>query len=255
VPSSLSKISCEGTFASLCAVPSLAFGSPFAAVLAARWRPEDHIIVASVASSPQMAASSSSSNRSTFSPAAAGSQSWDRANTGNSWEQRLTEGAPMSGSTPRGRLDRRKLQNKPIRNNPARMVLNLILEDVMVKIEDSVRLSEMRKAKALAIESLKRDAAIFRFRQTGMITVTNAVSGNVYEVVLDKPGIHVLYERTTRQLYEKVRLAVPALPRSSSLCIWYETGSGKSLQQFPIRASVYNKVENFAGRPLFVIFK
>ena len=110
----------------------------------------------------------------------------------------------MSGPTPRGRLDRRKLQNKPIRINPARMVLNLILEDVMVKIEDSVRLSEMRKAKALAIESLKRDAAIFRFRQTGMITVTNAVSGNMYRLFLDNPGIHVFYERTIRQLYDSL---------------------------------------------------
>ena len=161
----------------------------------------------------------------------------------------------MSGSTPRGRLDRRKLQNKPIRINSARMVLNLILEDVMLKIEESVRLSKMRKAKAIASDILKRDVAIHRFRRDGRITVTNAISGNMYELVLEKPDIHDYYERTIRQLYEKVRLAVPEVPRSSSLCIWYETGSGKSLQQFPIEESAYKQVENFAGRPLFVIFK
>ena len=119
----------------------------------------------------------------------------------------------------------------------------------MLKIEDSVRLSNMRKARATASDILERDVARHRFQRDGMTTVTNAISGNMYDLVFDKT------DRTTWQLYEKVKLFEPEIPCSSSLCIWYETGSGKYLQQFLIESSAYKQVENFAGRPLFVIFK
>ena len=135
------------------------------------------------------------------------------------------------------------------------MVVNLIIEDVMLHIEESVRLSNMRKAQATAKDMLDRDIARHRFRQDGRMTVTNAVSGNTYALVFDKPNVKGKHERTTQRLYEKVKLAVPEVSHSSSLCIWYETGSGKSLQKFAIEESAFSQVENFAGRSLFALFK
>jgi hypothetical protein len=174
---------------------------------------------------------------------------------GSAAEQSPTEGTQLSGPTPKEKLNGRKLQNKPIRKSPARMVVNLIIEDVMLHIEESVRLSNMRKAQATAKDVLDRDVARHRFRQDGRMTVTNAVSGNTYALVFDKPNVKGKHERTTQRLYEKVKLAVPEVSHSSSLCIWYETGSGKSLQKFPIEESAHKQVEHFAGRPLFALFK
>ena len=164
-------------------------------------------------------------------------------------------GAPLSGTIPMGRLDRRKLQNIPLRKHPALKVLNLILEDVMLEIAESVRLSELRKARAIAIETRERDVARHRFQRDGMITVTNAVTGNMYRLFLDNPVEAPNSFVSTRQLYAVLRLTIPELPRSASLCLWYETGSGKSLRQFRIDASVSTKVENLAGRPLFVLIQ
>jgi hypothetical protein len=72
--------------------------------------------------------------------------------------------------------------------------------------------------------------------------------GSAWKDQVEAPNSFV----STRQLYTVLRLTIPKSPRSASLRLWYETGSGESLRQFRIDSSVCTKVENFAGRPLFV---
>jgi hypothetical protein len=195
-------------------------------------------------------------------------------------QMRLTvRGAPLSGTIPMGRLDRRKLKNIRLKKHPALKALDLILEGV---------------DRAIAIETRARDAARLQFRRDGILLVTNATTGNRYRVCMQnlreacalpgcdrsreyEPGcewgtavriasslMEALIQRratnapdgrnisvkkqSSRQLYLMLRLTIPKLPGSASLGLWYEEVSGESLRQVRIDASDSTRVENFAGR-------
>ena len=136
-----------------------------------------------------------------------------------------------------GRLDRRKLKNIRLKKHPALKALDLILEGV---------------DRAIAIETRARDAARLQFRRDGILLVTNATTGNRYRVCMQNPSEAPNSFVSSRQLYLMLRLTIPKLPGSASLGLWYEEVSGESLRQVRIDASDSTRVENFAGRPLFV---
>ena len=120
---------------------------------------------------------------------------------------------------------------------------------------NSITLSELRKAIAIADKPPELEAARLQFQRDKILLVTNAISGNMYRLCLDPfvetPNSFV----SARQLYAVLRLAIPQLPRSASLDLWYESGSGESLSQVRIDSSVKWKVEKLAGRPLFVVIQ
>ena len=119
----------------------------------------------------------------------------------------------------------------------------------------SITLSELRNAIAIADKPPELEVARLQFQRDKILLVTNAISSNMYRLCLgacvETPNSFV----STRQLYALLRLAIPRLPRSAWLDLWYETGSGEFLSQVRIDSSVKWKVEKLAGRPLFVVIQ
>ena len=111
-----------------------------------------------------------------------------------------------------------------------------ILEDAMLESEKRKKKKHERKEHT---ESLRRDLEIINYRQTGFISVTNAVSGQKYSVRLKHVdlaqlpnvgyGINDINAGTTKHLYAALRAALPDLRRSTSIRVWYTNDSGEDV--------------------------
>jgi hypothetical protein len=109
-----------------------------------------------------------------------------------------------------------------------------IVEDAMLTSEDSIE-DKRRDAieKEMITNELRRDWRIIKYRMNPSLSVTNPISGIVYEVLLrqidrrkvERVGYDVtlINPGTTKHAYATLRSLMPDIQRSTSIRIWYKT--------------------------------
>ena len=108
-----------------------------------------------------------------------------------------------------------------------------IVEDAMLTSEDSIE-DKRRDAleKEMITNELRRDCRIIKYRMNPSLSVTNPISGIVYEVLLrqidrrkvERVGYDVtlINPGTTKHAYATLRSLMPDIQRSTSIRIWYK---------------------------------
>ena len=142
-----------------------------------------------------------------------------------------------------------------IRMEAKNVVLD-ILEDAMLESD------EMERKKAEHKEytaSLRHDLEVINYRQTGLISITNSISGQKYSVRLKHLdlaqlpnvgySIDDINPGTTKHLYAALRAALPDLRRSTSIRVWYTNDSGEDVS---VPANEMPAV-NLMGKKLFMM--
>jgi hypothetical protein len=111
-----------------------------------------------------------------------------------------------------------------------------IVEDAMLESENMKRKRQERKE---YIASAQHDLEVIKYRQTGLLSITNSLSGQKYFVrlkhldlaQLDPVGycIKSINPGTTKHLYAALRQAMPDIRRSTSIRVWYTDDSGENV--------------------------
>ena len=180
---------------------------------------------------------------------------------------------------------KRKLKNMPFleSHRQVQSVVKLILANVseaidkrteskdivLDMVEDAMLESdEMKRMKAEHEEyaaSLRQDLRVIDYRRTGLISITNSISGHQYSVCLKHSDLaqleNVGYDfesitpGTTKHLYAALRAALPEIGRSTSIRVWYTNDSGEDVlvpaNEMPARRLVGKKLfmMKLWGRP------
>ena len=154
---------------------------------------------------------------------------------------------------------KRKLKNMPFleSHRQAQNVVKLILANVseaidrrteskdivLDMVEDAMLESdEMKRMKAEHEEyaaSLRQDLRVIDYRRTGLISITNSISGHQYSVCLKHSDlaqlenvgydIKAIKSGTTLHMYAALRATLPDIGRSTSIRIWYTDDSGEDV--------------------------
>ena len=103
----------------------------------------------------------------------------------------------------------------------------------MLTSEESIELKKQRQIeKEMITNQLRRDWRIIKYRMNPSLSVTNPLSGIVYEVLLrqidrqkvEKVGYDAIFINpgTTKHAYATLRSLMPDIQRSTSIRIWYK---------------------------------
>jgi hypothetical protein len=148
-----------------------------------------------------------------------------------------------------------------IRTASGKIVLDMV-EDAMLRSDKLKRKKAEREGKTA---SLRHDLEVINYRRTGLISITNSISGHQYSVCLKHSDLaqleNVGYDfesitpGTTKHLYAALRAALPEIGRSTSIRVWYTNDSGEDVlvpaNEMPARRLVGKKLfmMKLWGRP------
>ena len=110
---------------------------------------------------------------------------------------------------------------------------------VLEIVEDAMFISEEQFEREVIFTSLQRDRQVIKYRRNPSLSITNPISGNVYEISLqqldmpqlEKVGYDVtaINPGTTKHVYAALRSVMPDIRRSTSIRIWYTNGYGETV--------------------------
>ena len=126
-----------------------------------------------------------------------------------------------------------------IRDAAGSVVLEIV-EDAMFISEETLELKSKRRFEREAIfTSLRRDWQVIKYRRNPSLSITNPISGDVYEISLqqldmpqlEKVGYDVtaISPGTTKHVYAALRSVMPDIRRSTSIRIWYTNEYGETV--------------------------
>ena len=126
-----------------------------------------------------------------------------------------------------------------IRYAAGSMVLEIV-EDAMFIREETLELKSQKQVEREAIfTSLRRDWQVIKYRRNPSLSITNPISGDVYEISLkqlDMPQLEkvgydvtVINPGTTKHVYAALRSVMPDIRRSTSIRIWYTNEYGETV--------------------------
>ena len=126
-----------------------------------------------------------------------------------------------------------------IRDAAGSVVLEIV-EDAMFISEETLELKSQEQFEREVIStSLRRDWQVIKYRRNPSLSITNPISGNVYEISLqqldmpqlEKAGYDVtaINPGTTKHVYAALRSVMPDIRRSTSIRIWYTNGYGETV--------------------------
>ena len=115
-----------------------------------------------------------------------------------------------------------------------------IVEDAMFISEETLELKSQKQfEREVIFTSLRRDWQVIKYRRNPSLSITNPISGNVYEISLqqldmpqlEKVGYDVtaISPGTTKHVYAALRSVLPNIQRSTSIRIWYTNGYGETV--------------------------